>query len=126
MGIGGDTRSPAASKGIRSECEVMNRPVGCLLLHGASLVPDGGVLGIWVLGRSPLGAGCGAFSRGGGVQSVSSPPCSAGSLRSKLFVRAQREWGTSRALPACCWQPGEQVVRGEEYFQEKGMFFHYS
>lgn len=78
----------------------MNRPVGCLLLHGASLVPDGGVSGIWVLGRSPLGAGCGAFSHGGGVQSVSSPPCSADSLRSKLFVRAQRERGTSRALLA--------------------------
>lgn len=33
---------PAASKGIESECQVMNRPVGSCLLSRANSLPDRG------------------------------------------------------------------------------------
>jgi len=43
--------------------------------------------------------------------------CSAGSCHGKLFVPAQKERGTSWALPARWRQWREQVVLREGYFQ---------
>lgn len=100
----------------------MNRPVGCLLLHGASLVPDGGSreFGCWGEARweldavlSAMVAACRAFPRLPAARTLSAA--------SSLFAHKGSGERAER-----CWQPGEQVVRGEGYFQEKGMFFHYS